>query len=238
MEGHCQLQYTITPAHPPASPALLLVSRAHFCNLVCCRRARAKLQQEARAQIDATLTKLVPAFDLRSTPQQQQQDAADTTAEAAAGAAAAEEPDGAMEEALEQLYLPVRALCSKGRYKASQLQLEVAEAAAEAARADAAAASAVGAPAEPNTSSANDQQAGEEAAAAAEVGDEAEQQVVEQKDHSGSSGSGSSSSQLEQLLQRLLSGLRSAAVKSLAEVAAGQLMLLLSLGRSVAAVPR
>jgi hypothetical protein len=200
-------------------------------HLLSPHRARAKLQQAAREQIDATLTKLVPAFDLRSSEQQpQQQDAGEEST------AAAEEMDGPMQEALEQLYLPVTALCSKGRYKASQLQQEVAEAAAEAAQADAAAATGK-APVAQGTSSADDKQAGSSAAAAAVGGAETKQQAEEQAGSTGSGG-GACSSQLDQLLARLLSGLRSAAVKSLAEVAAGQLMLLLSLGRSVAAVPR
>lgn len=218
----------------------LLLPRT-FLQLFFPHRARAKLQQEAREQIDATLTKLVPAFDLRSTEQQpQQQQQQDAGKEAAAAAAAAEDLDGPMQEALEQLYLPVTALCSKGRYKASHLQQQVAEAAAEAAQADAAAAAAATvAPAAQGTSSAADQQAGMSAAGADEADAGTEQQPEEeQQGSSGGSGGGAGSSQLEQLLQRLLSGLRSAAVKSLAEVAAGQLMLLLSLGRSVAAVPR
>jgi hypothetical protein len=39
-------------------------------------------------------------------------------------------------------------------------------------------------------------------------------------------------------LQDALQGVRSAAVKSLAEVAAGQIMVLLTMARSVAALPR
>lgn len=165
-----------------------------------------------REQIDATLSKLVPAFDLSSQQQQAH------TAEGGSVNTNTAEPEqpveisDTMQEGLDHMYLPVAALCNKGKHKVQQLQEE-----AEASAPDAAA--------EDATTVGADQQA---EITIAEAIDEARQEGP----HS------SSSSRVEALLSRLLSVLRSTAVKSLAEVSAGQLMVLLALGRSVAAVPR
>lgn len=201
-----------------------------FLALLCVARARAKLHQEARQQIDATLTKLAPAFDMRSSQQLQQQAAA--AAAAAASSSMDDEQAAHMQEAIDSLYLPVRALCSKGKYKASQLQQEAAETAPDAAAADAKAAAAAAG------SSTEQTQTGTEIQPEADSKQEGDAAGMDDRQQGGSSGGGAKSNQLEQLLQRLLGGLRSAAVKSLAEVSAGQVILLLSLGRSLAALPR
>eukprot|EP00879_Flechtneria_rotunda_P012593 GHRR01013150.1.p1 GENE.GHRR01013150.1~~GHRR01013150.1.p1 ORF type:complete len:691 (+),score=307.02 GHRR01013150.1:1360-3432(+) len=201
---------------------------AHICN-----RARAKLQQEHREQIDSTLAKLMPAFDLGN-PQQPAAAASPQKAGSSsqsATAAGAFDVNDSMQEAFEQLYLPVTALCNKGRYKASQLQEEATQAAASALGAQDTTDTAQGRAAH----TAADNSVANAAASEAEI----EPEGVEQPGKDSSSNSSSNrTSKVEQVLGRVLQNLKSAAIKSQAEVSAGQLMLLLALGRSVAAVPR
>jgi hypothetical protein len=174
-----------------------------------------------REQIDRSLAQLMPLFDLSLQLQQQQQGGSNVP-----GRAEGSEEDSAacdaVQDAIEQLYLPVVALCKKGKYKAGQVQQEAQTAAPAAAAATTGVQAAAGMPGgqeiEPDTSGAAPAAAG----TASNEGD----------------GDSSISSPVEKLLVQLLTALRAVAVKSLAEVAAGQLMLLLALGRSIAAVPR
>ena len=130
-----------------------------------------------------------------------------------------------MQAGLEHMYQPVAALCNRGKHKAQQLQQD-----AEASAADAVDQDTNTAPAQPDHAAAASDETQPEAPASGDG---------HMKDrHNGQSTTSSSSSRVETLLDHLLSGLRSAAVKSLAEVSAGQLMALLALGRSVAATPR
>lgn len=126
-----------------------------------------------------------------------------------AAAAAAAVSEG-MQEALDAAYAPVAALIKRGKHKASQLQEAAAEAAAKAAAA---------APAE------GDEQPGEEEAAAGPSSSPVSPSKQQQQRLAGE-------------LQQLLGSLRSLSVKSSAEIAAGNVMQLLALGRSVAALPR
>lgn len=202
-------------------------------------RARAKLQQEHREQIDRTLAQLVPAFDLRSQQQQQQLQQQHNSAEDDNAPNQQQqqqqqvvELSEAMQDGLEHMYLPVAALCNKGKHKALQVQQEAGSAAADAVAADSAAAGG------------SDQGSGEEEIEgrgeaeiqpAAAPPSDATSRVKEDKADQVAL---NSSSRVEALLTQALSSLQSAAVKSLAEVSAGQLMMMLALGRSVAAVPR
>lgn len=190
---------------------------AHICNI-----ARANLQHQ-RDEIDAMLTKLVPLFD--PTALLQQQEGAD-----AAAAAAVPGVDEGMHDALDALYAPVIALCKKGKRNASQLQLGASEAVAAAAAEVAAdaAASPKGHQQQQQRSQDGEAEADRQAAGSSEV-----QQQVDVHDPQ----------LLEQqrvcvVLQEVLQSVRSAAVKSLAEVAAGQIMVLLTMARSIGAVPR
>jgi hypothetical protein len=186
---------------------------AHICN-----EARAKLQQQQREQIDAMLTKLVPLFDPTTLQQQQGEDVA-ATAAAAAAATAVESVDDATHDALDALYAPVMALCNKGKKKAAQLQDSAPQAIA-AASASVAAGSAAASPREQQQQSEGGDAGSVTAAADKSSSNEQQQQAV------------------HDALQEVLQGVRSAAVKSLAEVAAGQIMVLLTMGRSIAALPR
>lgn len=191
-------------------------------------RARARLQQQHREQIDRTLAKLVPAFDLHS--QQQQDPAADGSSLAQQQQQQQQvELSEAMQDGLEHMYLPVAALCNKGKHKVQQVQQEAESVAAGAVAEDSAAAAA--AHTGSDAAEAGQAEIQPEAAPADETTRDNSSKVAQVADSS-------SSSKVEALLSQLLSSLRSAAVKSLAEVSAGQLMMLLALGRSVAAVPR
>jgi hypothetical protein len=197
---------------------------AHICNSA---RAKLQQQQQQRDQIDAMLTKLVPLFD--PTALLQQQEDKDSAAPAAAAAAGEGDDDEAMHDALDALYCPVIALCNKGKKKAAQLQ----QAAAEAVAAAGATAATAAIPQQPPA----DEDADTAGAAAGSSGAQQQQQ-----------GAGKGEPQQQQQeqcvrevcveLQEALQGVRSAAVKSLAEVAAGQIMVLLTMARSVAALPR
>jgi len=181
---------------------------AHICN-----SARAKLQQQQREQIDAMLTKLVPLFDPAAVLQQKEHEGEDSHA---AGAAAG--VDEATLDALDALYAPVIALCNKGKKKAGQLQTSAATAAA-------AAAESVPSPRHQQQQQ-EQQQPGSPAGSQAAAEEAARRLLLHQQQ------------EVCAVLQEVLQGVRSAAVKSLAEVAAGQIMVLLTLGRSIAALPR
>lgn len=184
-------------------------------------RARAKLQQQHREQIDHTLTQLVPAFDLRKQQDRAEGDYPDSTV---LPEQQQQPPSDAMQDGLEHIYQPVAALCKRGKHKAQQLQQE-----AESSVADAVAQDSTAGPAHPES----------DAVAADEIQpDIAASSEVQYSSSSSGQPESSGSSRVQALLDQLLAGLRSAAVKSLAEVSAGQLMVLLALGRSVAAVPR
>jgi hypothetical protein len=192
---------------------------AHICN-----NARAKLQQQQQEQIDAMLTKLVPLFDPTAILQQEGPDAA------AAAAAALPGVDEGMHDALDALYAPVIALCNKGKNKAAQLQQGASEAVAAATAAMAAADTAASPKGQQQQlSGVHEAEADKQAAASSEMqqqqGGVQDPQLLEQQ-------------QVCVALQEVLQSVRSAAVKSLAEVAAGQIMVLLTMARSIAALPR
>jgi hypothetical protein len=196
---------------------------AHICN-----NARAKLQQQQRDQIDAMLTKLVPLFDPTSILQQQE------GPDAAAAAAALSGVDEGMHDALDALYAAVIALCKKGKKKAAQLQQGASEAVA-AATAAAAADTAV-------SPSGQQQQRQQQRLAEGDKA-EADTQAATSSEMPQQQGGVQDPQLLEQqrvcvALQEVLQSVRSAAVKSLAEVAAGQIMVLLTMARSIAALPR
>lgn len=184
---------------------------AHICN-----SARAKLQQSDREQIDSMLTQLVPLFDTSTlSPAAQEGDSA-------AAAAAEVVVDEATQDAIDALYAPVIALCNKGKKRAGQLADSAAAAVAAAVESQ---------PSPPPLAA--------EAAADTSSGSSPQQPQQEQAEGGDAQPQPLSHQQLAAAaLSEALQSVRSAAVKSLAEVAAGQIMVLLTMGRSVAALPR
>ena len=203
---------------------------AHACNAARAKLAMAsgdddddEQQQQQRAKhIDATLTQLMPVFDLTAQQQQKQQKHEIVV-------------DPATQDALAALYAPVTALCSKGKRKAAQLQehatSEYSAAAVAAATAEEAQAAAAAEASASATTQGAEAKAEGAAAAAADAADSPEEQQEQQQQEQPQQ----SQQPPQQLavLQQALQSLQDAGVKSLAEVSAGQIMVLLTLAKSL-----
>lgn len=167
------------------------------------------------------LSKLVPLFD--PTAILQQQEGPDAAAMAAAAAVEAAGVEEATLDALDALYAPVVAACNKGKQKAAQLQSSAAQAAAVAAD---------------SVASPRRQQQQQSDGGAADVAEQDASSSTTEQQGDVQDPALQEHQRVCNALREVLQGVRSAAVKSLAEVAAGQIMVLLTMAQSVAALPR
>jgi hypothetical protein len=160
-----------------------------------CNKARARMEPERRAEVDALLTALAPVFDLASE----------------AGGDEREWATEAVQQQLEDLYVPISALCQSGRVKAARLGNKVQQELATAVAAGVEA-----------------REAAEAAAAAEEEEDGADAEPLVVK------ASVAVEQELGAALHKACTAVVTAMGNSLAEVCSAQIELLLDLGRNIA----